>query len=140
MEISIMKKIALGFTLIELLITIAIVGILAAIAIPSYQDYTKRARYSEVVQAADAFKMGVAQCFHSTATLSGCSNGVNGVSPAAPTAGQIASVTVSDGIITVIPTTANGFATTDTYILTPTVTSGVLTWTATGGGPTKGYA
>lgn len=135
-----MKKVALGFTLIELLITIAIVGILAAIAIPSYQDYTRRARYSEVVQAADSFKVGVAQCFHSISTLTGCSNGANGVPAAAGAAGQVTSAVVANGVITVTPAATNGFVAADTYILTPTATNGVLTWTATGGGPTKGYA
>ncbi len=54
-----MKKIQQGFTLIELMIVIAIIGILAAIALPAYQDYTVRAKVSEGAIAASAIKVGV---------------------------------------------------------------------------------
>jgi prepilin-type N-terminal cleavage/methylation domain-containing protein len=127
-----------GFTLIELLITIAIVGILAAIAIPSYQDYSKRARYSEVVNAAAPYVLGVAACYHATGALTNCNTGSNGVPAFGGAAGQVSTVAVSDGIVTVTPSTTY-FSATDTYILTPTVTNNVVTWTASGGGVTKGY-
>lgn len=53
-----------GFTLIELMITITIVGILASIAIPAYQDYTRRARYSEIVLATSAYKTAIVECMY----------------------------------------------------------------------------
>ena len=58
-----MKKIQQGFTLIELMIVIAIIGILAAIALPAYQDYTVRAKVSEGAISASAIKVGVTEMF-----------------------------------------------------------------------------
>ncbi len=64
-----MKKTQQGFTLIELMIVVAIIGILAAIAIPAYQDYTVRAKLSEAVTAAAPAKTGVAEFFQSQGRL-----------------------------------------------------------------------
>ena len=61
-----MKKVQQGFTLIELMIVVAIIGILAAIAIPAYQDYTVRAKVSEPLSFADATKISIAEYFQAT--------------------------------------------------------------------------
>jgi type IV pilus assembly protein PilA len=141
LEDKLMKQ--AGFTLIELLIAIAIVGILVAIAIPSYQSYTRRAHYSEVVEAAGPYKLGVEECYQITANLDDCTAGANGVPDnfaASDNSGLIASITVAEhGKILVTPNDKNGIKPEDTYELTPSETNGTLTWTAAGGGMTKGY-
>ena len=64
-----MKKVQQGFTLIELMIVVAIIGILAAVAIPAYQDYTKRAHVTEGLSLASSGKTAVTEFFNSKGTL-----------------------------------------------------------------------
>ena len=133
-----------GFTLIELLISIAIVGILVAIALPSYQSYTRKAHYTEIVQAAAPYKLGIDECFQINSSLDNCKAGTNDV-PANIDSGKgvglVDSVTVGDnGVITVTPKALYGITPNDTYILTPEIQNNQLIWTASGGGVTDGYA
>ncbi|MHB1949110.1 MAG: pilin [Gammaproteobacteria bacterium] len=111
-----MKSLQQGFSLIELMIVVVIIGILAAIAIPSYQNYTQRARYAEVVAATEPFMTAVSLALQEGETMSSLKNGAHGI-PATPTATKnLASLKVENGVITATGTAAAGSA---TYILKP---------------------
>lgn len=139
-----MKTIIVAFTLIELLVVIAIVGILMAVGIPTYQSYTRRAHFTEVVQAAAPYKLGVMECYQMTGKLDNCEAGTNGVPTAIISgegAGLIDAITVSEqGVITVTPKDEFGIESQDTYVLTPAITNGHVRWKTSGGGVSLGYA
>jgi len=148
-----------GFTLIELMIAIAIVGILAAVAVPAYQNYTKRAKFSEVILAASSLKKQVDVCYQVNGSLvsqaavttgpparrraavQGCDTlafvGANEDALEAPPNVADVSLAMNTAVIT-----AKGTPTVDEaeYILTPTedTTTKTLSWEQTGDCQTKG--
>ncbi len=132
-----------GFTLIELMIVVAIVGVLAAVAVPAYQTYTQKAKFSEVVSAVAPFKLGIETCFQEQGTLANCTNGANGVPAAtaqdngrvASGSGAVTGNTATAAVITMTSIAGDGFAAAVTYTLTAAAPAAgrPITWTKGGG-------
>lgn len=116
-----MKSMQKGFTLIELMIVVAIIGILAAIAIPAYQDYTVRSQVTEGLNLASDVKAGVAEIFAQTGTFTGIDSGTQGLPDATDKAGKyVTGVEVADGVITItFGNDANANIDGETLSLTP---------------------
>lgn len=121
-----------GFTLIELMIVVAIIGILAAIALPAYQDYSTRAKVSEAVGFAAAAKTAVSECIISKNAVTDCAtNEAVGLSDADDiTSSYVASVTVgTGGAITVEVQGTNSDMDGESLVMTPALVANAgVTW------------
>jgi type IV pilus assembly protein PilA len=120
-----MKRMQQGFTLIELMIVVAIIGILAAIALPAYQDYTKRAHVAEGLTLAAGAKAAVTE-YYSTNNKWPTNNSDAGLAAAANIKGNaVSQVAVASGKITI---TYNSKVDSKTLELSPTTSAGGVQW------------
>ena len=117
-----MKRFQQGFTLIELMIVVAIIGILAAVALPAYQDYTKRAKLSEVILASSACRTSITEIFQTNSAASLPTAGNWGCESSIPASKYVAKIDtdINGGIVVTVQGFSDPAIDTTTVSLIPT--------------------
>ena len=128
-----MKKAEGGFTLIELMIVVAIIGILAAVAIPAYSDYTAKAKAANALSAADPIKTAVAMCGQEAGAFDNCNTSATpNPIPALTATKEVASMTVTgSGVIELTLADIGKNTSGKTVTFTPTLGTSAVTWKIT---------